>query len=109
MKNIIANQIDIKDYKPKITHADFQWQIVKYAKLCGWDYQYWWRTLKSPKGFLDLVLVRQPRLIFAEIKIPPDVLSKEQQKWFNIWKQMPQVEVYIWKPDDWNDIEQILT
>jgi hypothetical protein len=104
----IANEIDLSQYRPKINHADYQWQIVKYAKLHGWKHQYWWRTFKSPKGWLDLVLARPPRLVMAEIKIPPDTIKPEQQEWIDMWKQYPLIECYIWLPDDWDTVVKIL-
>ncbi len=101
----------------KVTHADFQWQIVKVARLKGWKVQYWWRTFKSPKGFLDLVLVRPAkldklkhvdRIIFSELKIPPDTLSDEQKEWIEVWSQIKSVEVYLWTPENFDEICRIL-
>ena len=94
----------------KWTHDSFQKEIVKVAKLYHWKVQYFWRNFHSPKGWLDLVLTKPEngRLIFAEIKIPPDDLKPEQQEWIDIWKQYKSVEVYVWRPDDWDDIIKIL-
>lgn len=94
----------------KITHKDLQQNVATLAKHKGWRVQFWWRSFHSGKGFLDLVLARPPRLIFAEIKIPPDKLSKEQQEWYEIWGKYKNIERYVWLPEDWvsGNIEKIL-
>jgi len=93
----------------KWTHNSFQNEIVKFARLNGWKCQYWWKSYHSPKGYLDLVLVRYPRHIKAELKIPPDKVSPEQQEWIDVWKQFKDIEVYVWTPDQWDEIIRILS
>ena len=92
------------------THVSFQSEIVKQARRLGWKPQYFWHNIHSPKGWLDLVLARpeSSRLIFAELKMPKDYVSKEQQEWIDVWKQYKWVEVYVWRPDDWDEILKIL-
>lgn len=93
------------------THQSFQSEIVRLAHLNHWTTQYFWRNFHSPKGWLDLVLVKPEsnRLIFAELKIPPDKVTSEQQMWIDIWSQYPMVEVYVWTPKDWEDIIKLLS
>ena len=75
-----------------------------------------WRTpvAADGKGFLDLTIAREAdeyrtgRLIFAEVKIPPDKLRPEQQAWFNLLQATRKCEVYVWTPDDFDKIVQIL-
>lgn len=97
------------DYHPKTTHKEFQQQVADLANYTGWKTQFWWRSFHSAPGFLDFVFLKPPRLIVSEIKIPPDKLSNAQQEWYDLWKQMPQVEVYIWTPNDWEEIVKILS
>lgn len=106
-----SSVINAADFKPKITHKKYQQQVADLAKLNGWAVQFWWRSFHSAPGFLDLVLAHplKKRVIFAEIKIPPDTLSKHQQEWFDVWGQIPFVERYVWKPDDWDAIVEILS
>ncbi len=67
---------------------------------------------KSHTGFPDLVLLRPPRLIFAELKGDSDYGKKgpteDQRRWINALKLVPGVEVYVWYPRDINDIVTIL-
>jgi hypothetical protein len=75
-----------------------------------------WRTpvAADGKGFLDLTIAREEggyltgRLIFAEVKIPPDKLRPDQVAWFNLLKATGKCEVYVWTPDDFDKIVQIL-
>lgn len=60
------------------------------------------------KGFLDLELVRSPRLIKVELKIDSSV-RPEQKEWIAAYAGIPGVEVYVWRPNDWDEIVRILT
>lgn len=70
------------------------------------------------KGFPDYVMVRNGRLIFAEIKSEKGRVSPEQQEWIDVlnllnrkrlrMNMMSPVEVYLWRPDDRDSIEEIL-
>ncbi len=51
-------------------------------------------------GFPDLVLVRDRRLIFAELKSPTGELSAEQQAWLLAFQHVEGSERHIWRPAD---------
>jgi hypothetical protein len=87
----------------KMTHTELQQNIADLANINGWKVQFWWRSFHSAPGFLDMVICRPPRLIMAEIKIPPDKVKPDQQEWIDIWKQMSNIEVYVWTPKEWLD------
>jgi VRR-NUC domain len=83
--------------------------------LAGWRRWRTYHTLRSKgseAGFPDLVLVRPPRLIFAELKIARargGRLSRAQREWLaDLLEVEPALEVYIWRPDDRPVIERIL-
>ena len=57
------------------------------------------------KGFPDLVLLRAPRLLFAEAKSAKGRLSPEQAAWLELLRQVPGVEVKTWRPSMWDEIE----
>lgn len=68
---------------------------------------------KAAAGFPDLVLVRADRLIFAELKREKGKLSDNQAEWLSILGGVEQVvpenvEVWIWRPSDWPQIEEVL-
>lgn len=99
------------------TEAGFTAAVLDLAKLHGWRSAHFrpamtahgWRTpvQGDGKGFPDLVLVRGPRIIFAELKAAKGRLSDEQEAWLADLRGTP-AEVYVWRPDDWDAIVQIL-
>ena len=99
---------------PRQTEAQFMAGVLEYAGLRGWR---WWRdtatntprrcsgcgmvrrTPRNAACWPDLVLIRRPRIIFAELKAEDGVVSEEQQAWLDDLRACGQ-EVYIWKPSD---------
>lgn len=78
------------------------------AKMCGWLYYHTYRSKRSPAGFPDCVLVKPPRTIFAELKSDEGKVSPEQQEWLEKLGACPQNEVYLWRPDDLQEIATVL-
>lgn len=60
------------------------------------------------KGFPDLVLVKPPRIIFAELKAPNGRISPEQAQWHDALRACG-LNVYVWKPADMDDIILLLS
>jgi len=102
----------------RITEKEFQGQILDLAKIFRWRRAHFraartkhgWRTpvQADGKGFPDLVLVKPPRLIIAEVKRQDTKPDDHQLEWLNDFAGVPNVEVYTWKPADWDDIVAIL-
>lgn len=71
-----------------------------------------WRTAVQAdgKGFFDLVLVRDRRIILAELKSEKGNLSEDQDKWMRALGLVDSryVEVHIWRPSDRAEIERTL-
>jgi len=104
-----------------VNHTEFQGQIVQFATMMGWEHLHVRRTIgkhkkwvtgTNIKGWPDLMLMRAPdELIAAEIKIPPDDLSPDQMKVIGTaespgWlRTMTKFECYIWRPEDWDEIQ----
>lgn len=86
------------------TEREFQRQIVRLAKILGWLVYHPWLSVHSTSGFPDLVLVRPPRVIFAEIKTAGGKITTHQVAWLRLLGECPQVEAYLWRPDDWDTI-----
>ena len=91
-----------------ITEKQFEAQVKDLAKIFGWMYYHTWKSVFSPKGFPDCVLVRQPRLIFAELKSEKGKVSSEQRAWLDALGKLVNVEVYLWRPDDIETITKVL-
>ncbi|OYT69750.1 MAG: hypothetical protein CFK49_12130 [Armatimonadetes bacterium JP3_11] len=97
---------------------DFQARVVALARLTGWRVyhsrpaQYgngrWHTPLQGDAGLPDLILCKPPRLIFAELKSERGRVRAEQQAWLDALRQCNGVEVYLWRPSDWDAIVETL-
>ena len=103
-----------------MSEADLQRAIIEAATLLGWRVCHFrparmldgrWRTpLEGHQGFPDLILLRPPRLIFAELKSPRGRVDFNQATWLNGLDTVPTVEQYLWRPGDWElgTVEEVL-
>lgn len=100
-----------------VTEAQFQDQIIAVARLLGWRAAHFrpamtkagnWVTAVAAdgKGFPDLVLVRE-RLVFVELKSQRGRLTTEQAEWIRDFGRAG-VEVYVWRPTDFDEAYAIL-
>ena len=96
------------------TEDKFQKQIIDLAELYDW---LWFHVPKNAyfaskymikAGFPDLTLVKDGRLILAEIKSAKGRLSDKQRLWGNRLNECEGVEYYVWRPANWNEIEKLL-
>ena len=90
-----------------MSEKQFQDLVNKTAKTLGWLHYHPYDSRKSTPGFPDLTLVRE-RLLFAELKVGKNKLSQAQRDWRECLERAGQ-EVYVWYPEDWDDIVSILT
>ena len=89
-----------------VTEKDFLAKVREMATLLGWRTYHTHRSDRSEAGFPDLVMVRGKRLIFAELKTMKGKVDREQHAWLNALR--PVAEVYLWRPDQGNEIEERL-
>ena len=101
-----------------VREADFQQAVAEFAQLVGWRVAHF-RPARNHRGrhmtpvaydgvgWPDLVLVRD-RLIVAELKTKQGRVTDQQQAWLDALAAAG-VETYLWRPDDWPDIEAVLT
>jgi len=92
-----------------LRERDFLQTVREYARLMGWEDYHTWHSLHSPAGFPDLVLVCPPRVVFAELKVAGRRATRAQERWLSLLRQCPGVEVYLWTPEDWTEIEKVLS
>lgn len=92
-----------------MTEKELDTEVRTLAKLCGWLYYHTYRSKRSPAGFPDVVLVRPPRIIFAELKSGTGKLTVEQQEWISLLSAVPHVETWVWRPGDLEDIATLLS
>lgn len=109
---------------PRLREADFQAQVAELAGYYGWRTYHVFDSRRSNPGFPDLVLVRAPELIFAELKTRTGRVSAAQRDWLadlNAVATAVQevtdaaaagagmhsnaaVEVYVWRSTDFDEI-----
>lgn len=94
--------------------------VRKAAQTLGWKvYHPFSKVLYSVKkkkspglrvtpGYPDLTLVKPPRVIFAELKMPKGYPTKAQKEWGALLEACPGVSYYLWKPKDWDEILSVL-
>lgn len=87
---------------------DFQEQIVELARLSGFLVYHTYEPRRSAAGFPDLVLVRPPRIIFAELKREAGNVRPEQRVWLETLRACESSEAALWRPRDWPEIERVL-
>jgi len=94
---------------------DWQAKVTDLAKLLGWRVYSTraaftgkgYRTPVTSRGFPDLLLVREGRLVAAELKVGSP-LAPEQREWLDELGKVAGVESFVWKPADFDQIVEIL-
>jgi hypothetical protein len=100
---------------PAELERDFARWLNDAAKMFGWRFahfrpartKYGWVTpMEGDDGWPDYVLVRPPRLIIAELKRlrRPSEVNLGQKVWLDQLDAVPGVEVYLWTPDQRDEI-----
>lgn len=114
-----------------LNEKEFQSQVLALAQMHSWRTAHFSTTVKMVKraggyayipdkgaaGFPDLVLVRGPRLVFAELKTDKTKTSDDQDAWlselrdveaYGIFRGLDNVQVHLWRPRDWETIVEVL-
>jgi len=92
----------------RVTEKQFQRSVIDMARIAGWLAYHTYDSRRSEPGFPDLVLVKPPRLIFAELKSEKGRLTPAQRRWLARLRECRGIEVYLWRPRDWNSIVETL-
>ena len=93
----------------RVTERQLQAQVVQLAQLNGWRCYHTFDSRRSAPGFPDLLLVRPPRLIFAELKSEKGRLRPAQAECFAALAEVERApETYVWRPGDFGDIQSTL-
>ena len=91
-----------------LTEADFQGLVLDVAETFGWEVFHDGDSRRSNAGFPDLVLVKDGRIIFAELKREKNSYpSKPQMNWLALLGQAAgdNVMAVLWRPSsNWQGI-----
>lgn len=101
-----VNPITLANLRGGISEKQWQAQVIQLAKLSGWAVYHPFLSIHSERGFPDLTLVRE-RLVFVELKSEKGTLKPDQEKWIERLRQA-KVEVYCWKPSDFEEALRVL-
>jgi hypothetical protein len=98
------------------SEAEFQRAVTDLASVLGWRIFHPRRAQTGGRwstpvgydgaGFPDLTLVRD-RLVMAELKSERGQLTADQKVWVGMLADAG-VEVHVWRPQDWDEIERTL-
>jgi VRR-NUC domain len=90
----------------QVKECDFQQQVIEAAHLLGWKAYHTYDSRKcTSNGYADLTLVHPSGhgFIMAELKKERGVVSPEQAVWLAAL-QANQVECYVWRPSQIDEI-----
>lgn len=103
----------------RVSESAWQTTVIEAAHAQGWIVAHFrpartqsggWSTpvQADGAGFPDLVLVRAPRIIFAELKSQAGRVAPRQEWWLNALRACPGAEVKVWRPGDWDEVSAAL-
>ncbi len=91
-----------------VSETAFQDSVTDLAKLRGWKWYHTHDSRRSQSGWPDLVLIRPPRLLIRELKREGENPTEEQAWWLEALRRCG-IDVGVWRPSDWPEIEVSLT
>jgi hypothetical protein len=91
-----------------VTEAELDAAVRRLCEIYSWKRYHTYRSQRSPAGFPDLVLVKAPRIVYAELKSEVGKLTVEQEEWLAALRSVPRAEVFIWRPRDLESIALVL-
>lgn len=102
---------------PEPSEDDLLRKVLALAKIRGWRTAHFrpaqtkngWRTAVSGdgKGWPDLILVRNDRIIAAELKAGKNEPTDEQLAWL-LALAGAKVDCRVWRDEDWDEIQTVL-
>ena len=64
----------------KVSEKEFMAEVIAFAKRHGWLVYHTHDSRKSEKGFPDLILLKDLRLVVAELKVGTNQTTPEQRE-----------------------------
>lgn len=87
----------------KLSEKEWQGQVLELAALYRWRHFHPYDMRRSDEGWPDLVLVRVPELLVAELKTDTGRLSGAQIVWLDQLAACG-IETHVWRPRDLDDV-----
>ena len=103
---------------PVMTEGEIQALVEQAFRLAGWLVFHTRDSPRSEPGFPDIVAVKAPWVVFAELKASSGKVKARaarstrrelptQADWLASLWGCPGVETYVWRPEDWELILQV--
>lgn len=117
-KGVVPGKVKL----PKMSEAEFQKHVIRFAQSRGWRVAHFRRVKVQRKngsiyhetpvaadgtGWPDLFLVRDAKCLAMELKVKPNKPSAEQDRWLTDL-MLAGVEARTYYPDDWQEIIDLL-
>jgi len=100
---------------PTESEAGWMAVVIDLARWRRWRIYHTFDSRRSASGFPDLVMVRNGRLVIAELKRDAMTerararqLTDDQRAWLTALSNVDNVEVYLWRPVDWPTVKDTL-
>jgi hypothetical protein len=90
------------------TEKDLMRNVTQLAQTLGYQVYHPWLSIHSERGFPDMVIWKPGRFILAELKNEKGKLTDSQEEKIASLKACGVVEVYIWRPSQWDELVQVL-
>lgn len=74
----------------------FQGRVIKLARALGWRCHHETDSRFSRPGFPDLILIKDGRMVVAELKVEGGKLEDEQAEWLAAFSAVPGVQTHVW-------------
>ena len=97
----------MRSKRPHMAEAPFQEKIIDFCDWLRLLHYHVYDSRRSSSGFPDLVIVGPAGTVFAELKSTSGKVSFAQQEWHTRLNESGAI-AYIWRPEDWDDVERIL-
>jgi hypothetical protein len=92
-------------YSPLVSERAFLTAVLRVAKEAGFLCYHTFDSRRSPSGFMDLVLARAGRPLYAvELKTDTGQLTKAQEAWLAALAGSTGVVAATWRPSMWEEI-----
>lgn len=95
---------------PASTLSEKAWlqQVRSLARAQGWMTYHPLSSQGSEPGWIDLVCLKPPVLVCAELKTDVGRVTPAQQRWLTGLQQVERVHSALWRPSDWDEALAVL-
>ena len=93
----------------EMSEKELQQWVIDLAKRTGWRVYFTWNSKHSPKGWVDLILIRGIFMLCLELKTEKGRVLPEQAATIRALSMVRRVEVDVIRPRHRDQLEKILT